>query len=150
VKGNLESMLGSGEIADGKVRGNKISATAGIEFQGQSLKLNLSGTVDGNSMSGTVNTPMIPMPVEFKGMRSRSKPPFGVAMLPPIWVPGSPPNAKSAFHTVTIRPSARLIEALWLWLYVGLDGVKAVKNQFPIRPTPIANSIGQKNLMIYQ
>lgn len=70
VKGNLESMLGSGEIADGKVRGNKISATAGIEFQGQSLGLNLSGTVDGNSMSGTVNTPMIPMPIEFQGQKN--------------------------------------------------------------------------------
>lgn len=70
VKGNLESMLGSGEIADGKVRGNKISATAGIEFQGQALELNLSGTVDGGSMSGTVNTPMIPVPIEFKGQKN--------------------------------------------------------------------------------
>lgn len=70
VKGNLESMLGSGEITDGKIRGNKISATAGIEFQGQSLALNLNGTIDGDSMSGTVNTPMIPVPIEFTGARS--------------------------------------------------------------------------------
>lgn len=70
VTGNLESMLGSGEISDGKVRGNKVSATAKTAFQGQSLELNLSGTVDGNSMSGTVNTPMIPMPIEFQGQKN--------------------------------------------------------------------------------
>lgn len=70
VTGNLESVFGGGEISGGKVRGNKISAAAGIEFQGQSLELNLSGTVDGDSMSGTVNTPMIPVPIEFKGERS--------------------------------------------------------------------------------
>lgn len=70
VTGNLESMLGAGEIADGKVRGNKVSATAKTDFQGQSLELNLSGTVEGNSMSGTVNTPMIPVPIEFSGERN--------------------------------------------------------------------------------
>jgi hypothetical protein len=69
VKGNLESMLGAGEISDGKVRGNKFSAITNTDFQGQSLELNLSGTVDGNSMNGTVNTQMIPVPIEFSGTR---------------------------------------------------------------------------------
>lgn len=70
VTGNMESMLGSGEIADGKIRGNKISAVAKTAFQGQSLELSLSGIVDGNSINGTVNTPMIPVPIEFTGQRS--------------------------------------------------------------------------------
>ncbi len=69
VNGNLESMLGAGEIAEGKVRGNKFSAVAATDFQGQTLELNLSGTVDGDSMNGTVNTQMIPVPIEFSGNR---------------------------------------------------------------------------------
>ena len=60
-------MLGSGEISDGKVRGNKFSAVGKTDFQGQSLEMNLNGTVDGDSINGTVNTPMIPMPIEFSG-----------------------------------------------------------------------------------
>lgn len=71
VKGNLESMLGSGEIADGKISGNKFSAVAKTDFQGKSLELNLNGKVDGDQMSGTVVTPMIPMPVEFSGKREK-------------------------------------------------------------------------------
>ena len=67
VTGNIESMLGAGEISDGKVRGNKFSAVGKTDFQGQSLELNLNGTVDGVSINGTVNTPMIPMPIEFSG-----------------------------------------------------------------------------------
>ena len=71
VNGNIESMLGAGEIADGKVRGSKFSAVAKTDFQGQSLELNLNGTVDGDSIQGTVNTPMIPMPIEFSGSREQ-------------------------------------------------------------------------------
>ena len=71
VTGNLDSMLGAGEITDGKVRGNKFSAVAKTDFQGQSLELNLNGTVEGDSMNGTVNTPMIPMPIEFSGNREK-------------------------------------------------------------------------------
>ena len=71
ITGNIESMLGAGEIADGKVRGDKFSAVAKTDFQGQSLELNLSGKVDGDSMNGMVNTPMIPMPIEFVGNREK-------------------------------------------------------------------------------
>ena len=69
VTGNMESMLGSGEISDGKVSGSKISAIAKTEFQGQTLELNLSGKVEGTIMNGTVSTPMIPMPIEFSGTK---------------------------------------------------------------------------------
>ncbi len=71
IKGNMESMLGSGDISDGKVSGNKISAVAKTDFQGQSLELNLIGKVDGDEITGTVNTPMIPMPIEFSGVREK-------------------------------------------------------------------------------
>lgn len=69
VTGNIESMLGSGEIADGKIKGNKFSAVAKTDFQGQSLELNLIGTVESDSMTGTVNTTMFPMPIEFSGSK---------------------------------------------------------------------------------
>lgn len=69
VRGKMESMLGSGEITDGKIRGKKFSASAKTDFQGQVLELNLSGTADGDLMNGTVNAPIIPAPVEFSGER---------------------------------------------------------------------------------
>ncbi len=69
VTGNMESMLGSGEISDGKISGNKFSATAKTDFQGKSLELNLNGKVDGDEINGTIETPMIPMPIEFSGKR---------------------------------------------------------------------------------
>ena len=69
VSGKLESMLGEGEITDGKVAGNKFSASAKTEFQGQEVGLGIKGIVEGNSMSGTMSTDMIPMPLEFSGNR---------------------------------------------------------------------------------
>ena len=39
-------MLGKGEIADGKVSGNKVVGTAKIEVQGQSLEIMLKGDLE--------------------------------------------------------------------------------------------------------
>ncbi len=69
VTGNMESMLGAGEISDGKVFGNRFSAVAKTDFQGQTVELNLSGTADGDSMTGTVSAPVIPAPINFSGVR---------------------------------------------------------------------------------
>jgi zinc protease len=69
VSGKLESMLGEGEIAEGKVRGNKLSAVAKTQMQGQTLELAISGTIEGDTISGTLSTPMIPMPLDFTGKR---------------------------------------------------------------------------------
>ena len=69
VSGKLESMLGEGEIADGKIRGNKLSAVAKTEMQGQTLELAISGTVENDTLNGTLTTPMIPMPLDFTGKR---------------------------------------------------------------------------------
>ena len=71
VSGNLETMFGTGEINEGRVRGSKISAVARIEFQGQKLELSLNGAVEGDSMKGTVNTPLVPVPVDFFGTREK-------------------------------------------------------------------------------
>lgn len=69
VTGNMESMLGAGEIIDGKVSGNKFTATVKTDFQGQTLELNLNGTANGDAMNGTVNAPIIPAPINFTGAR---------------------------------------------------------------------------------
>ena len=70
VSGRLESMLGEGEIHDGKVSGNSFSAVAKTEFQGQPTELGLKGKIDGDSMNGTMSNSMIPVPMEFSGNRS--------------------------------------------------------------------------------
>lgn len=70
VSGILESMLGEGEISDGKIKGSKFSAIAKTEMQGQTLELSLNGIVIDNSMKGSINAPMIPTPVEFTGEKS--------------------------------------------------------------------------------
>ena len=69
VSGKLESMLGEGEIADGKVRGNKLSAVAKTQMQGQTLELAIIGTLEGDILTGTLTTPIVPMPLNFTGKR---------------------------------------------------------------------------------
>lgn len=70
VSGKLESMLGLGNIENGKVSGNNFSAIATTEMQGQTLELSINGTVENNEMSGSLNAPMIPMPLDFSGKRN--------------------------------------------------------------------------------
>lgn len=70
ISGRLESMLGEGEISDGKITGSKFSAVAKTAMQGQTLELSISGVVSDSKMTGTVNAPMIPVPVEFSGEKS--------------------------------------------------------------------------------
>ena len=69
VSGKLETMLGDGKITDGKVRGSKLSATANAEIQGQSVDFVINGSVDGDSMSGTISAPVVPEPLNFTGTR---------------------------------------------------------------------------------
>ncbi len=74
VSGVLETMLGNGEIADGKVRGNKLSAAAKTEMQGQAVEFSIAGTADGDAMTGTISAPMIPEPLSFSGTRAKAEP----------------------------------------------------------------------------
>lgn len=70
VSGSLDSMMGKGEIADAKVSGNKVTAVAKSEIQGQAMELNISGTVNGDSMKGTITIPMPGAPpLPFTGTR---------------------------------------------------------------------------------
>jgi zinc protease len=69
ISGKIETVLGGGEIQDGSVKGKKISATASTEIQGQSVDFVISGVVDGDSMSGTLSTAIIPESLSFEGKR---------------------------------------------------------------------------------
>jgi hypothetical protein len=69
LSGKLETMLGDGEIAEGKVKGNKVTAVARAEMQGQAVEFSISGSVDGDSMSGSLSAPIVPDPLPFTGTR---------------------------------------------------------------------------------
>ena len=69
VTGVLETMLGNGQIADGRVSGSKLSATANAEMQGQPVAFTIAGKVADSSMSGTITAPIIPDPLPFTGSR---------------------------------------------------------------------------------
>jgi len=68
ISGSLESMLGKGEISDGKVKGNKFSATAKMQIQGQDAEITINGELENdldsnqtsasNKMKGTISIPL--------------------------------------------------------------------------------------------
>ncbi len=72
VSGKMDSMLASGEISDGKIIGNRFTATAKTEMRGQRIELEITGVVENNSLNGTVTTSLIPMPISFSGVRENN------------------------------------------------------------------------------
>lgn len=72
VSGSLDSMLGKGEISDAKISGNKLSGIAVMPLQGQAAELNISGTVEGDTMKGTITVPMPGAPpLNFTGTKAK-------------------------------------------------------------------------------
>ena len=71
ITGTLDSMLGKGEISEGRVKENKFSATVKTEIQGQAVDLSINGTMDGDSVKGVIEAgiPGFP-PLSFEGERS--------------------------------------------------------------------------------
>jgi zinc protease len=70
VTGSIETILGSGTISGGSVKGNTLKATAVTEIQGQSVELAIVGSIEGDSMKGTISTAIIPDSLSFEGKRS--------------------------------------------------------------------------------
>jgi zinc protease len=70
VTGSIDTVLGTGKISEGTVTGNSLRATAITEIQGQSVDLAINGSVDGDSMKGTISTAIIPDSLSFEGKRS--------------------------------------------------------------------------------
>ncbi len=55
ISGSMNSPLGSSALSDVKLAGNKLSASADVNFQGQPLTLKITGTVDADGMKGNVD-----------------------------------------------------------------------------------------------
>lgn len=55
--GKLVSMFGEGVIEKGKVSGKNVRGVVKLSVQGQPLELNMEGTVDGETMKGTLDSP---------------------------------------------------------------------------------------------
>ena len=65
LTGTSESaMAGISEIEDGKVNGNELTWTENVKTPMGPMTLNVTVTVDGDKMSGEVNTPFGPSPLE--------------------------------------------------------------------------------------
>lgn len=70
IFGKLESPMVEGSVEEGKVNGNKLSAIAKTEFQGRKVELKIKGTVDSESIKGTMSMAgIIPINLEFSGIR---------------------------------------------------------------------------------
>ena len=69
VTGTLETVLGSGQITGGSVRGRTLSATANTEIQGQSVEFLITGTLADGQLSGTISAGIIPDSLSFTGLR---------------------------------------------------------------------------------
>ncbi|HEX8267468.1 MAG TPA: pitrilysin family protein [Pyrinomonadaceae bacterium] len=53
--GTINSPLfGNADITGGSVNGNKVSAVSAVSFQGQSIEVEINGTIEGDSMRGSV------------------------------------------------------------------------------------------------
>ncbi len=69
VTGTLDTMLGNGKISEGRISGNKLSAIAKSEVQGNPVEFTIAGKIDGDGMSGTITAPIVPDPLTFEGSR---------------------------------------------------------------------------------
>lgn len=57
--GTMTSMAGNGSFEKVKIDGNKVTGKLLADIQGQAMAVDVSGTIDGDKMSGTLNVPGI-------------------------------------------------------------------------------------------
>jgi dipeptidyl aminopeptidase/acylaminoacyl peptidase len=55
--GTLSSAIGGGTVESGKISGNSVQGTAKVNVQGQPIDVQIEGTVEGDTMKGTLNSP---------------------------------------------------------------------------------------------
>ena len=72
VTGALDSAMIKGDLTDGKVSGNKVTGIVKTQLGAQTMELNIAGTVEGDTMKGTVTvpTPGFP-PLSFTGTKAK-------------------------------------------------------------------------------
>ena len=68
LTGSLQTQLGSSPLKDGKVSAEGFSFTASVEFGGSTIDILVKGTVAGNQISGTIDSPHGTVP--FSGTRN--------------------------------------------------------------------------------
>ena len=70
VTGSISTMLGTGEIKSGTVTGDRFTASAVTEIQGESVELAINGALSGDTISGAIEAPMLPGELSFTGTRA--------------------------------------------------------------------------------
>jgi len=68
LTGSLTTQLGVVQIRDGKVSPNGFTFSGTVDFQGTQIDINVQGTVSGNQVSGTIDSPQGTIP--FSGTRN--------------------------------------------------------------------------------
>jgi imidazolonepropionase-like amidohydrolase len=68
VTGSLQTQLGTSPIKDGKVTAEGFSFAATVEFGGSTIDIFVKGTVSGNQVTGTIDSPQGTVP--FSGTRN--------------------------------------------------------------------------------
>lgn len=63
--------FGSADITGGSIDGNKVRAASAVSFQGQSIEVKINGTIEGNSMRGSVSASIPGIPeLSFSGTKA--------------------------------------------------------------------------------
>jgi len=68
LSGTFQSQLGTAPIKDGKVTAEGFSFSATVEFGGSQIEIFVKGTVTGNQISGTIDSPQGSIP--FSGTKN--------------------------------------------------------------------------------
>ena len=72
VTGSISTMLGTGEIKSGTITGDRFTASAVTEIQGEAVELAINGALSGDTISGAIDAPMLPGELSFTGTRAGS------------------------------------------------------------------------------
>ncbi|HMS09040.1 MAG TPA: hypothetical protein PKE66_06130, partial [Pyrinomonadaceae bacterium] len=67
LTGNLTTQLGTAPIRNGRVTGNRFSFDATVAYGGANIDIQVSGTVTGNRIEGSIDSPQGAVP--FSGTR---------------------------------------------------------------------------------
>ncbi|MEO8648871.1 MAG: hypothetical protein ABI539_06865, partial [Acidobacteriota bacterium] len=68
ITGSLSTQLGVSQVKDGRVTAEGFTFSSSVEFGGSVIDINVKGTVTGNQVSGTIDSPQGTIP--FTGTRN--------------------------------------------------------------------------------
>ncbi len=70
VSGSMSSEHGSGTLENVKVSGKSVKGVIKAEIQGQPMDLEIEGTIEGDTMNGTLSNPQLP-PISFTAKKEK-------------------------------------------------------------------------------